>query len=122
MSYRTKEGFQPRFGRMRIILTLLGSQAREVIDYQLHTLTIYGLLRAVSSNYLHALFRELEESGLIYSTGGQYPLLGLTELGVAVMQNRTVFEMAWPAESKSLRASRIAGGLHDLPFDQTLFE
>jgi len=122
MCHRTKEGFQPRFGRARIILTLLGSQAKEVIDYDLNTLTIYGLLRAASSNYLYALFRELEEAGLIYSTGGQYPLVGLTELGVAVMQNRTSFELDWPAESKSLRGSKIVGEFIDAPFDHVLFE
>jgi len=122
MCYRTKEGFKPRFGRVRIILTLLGSQAREVTDYGLNTLTVYGLLRSTSSNYLHALFRELEESGLIFSTGGQYPLIGLTETGIAVMQNRTSFEMAWPAEPKSLRGSRIVGEIIDAPFDPALFE
>ena len=122
MCYRTKQGFQPRFGRARIILTLLGSQAKEVIDYDLNTLTIYGLLRAASSNYLYALFRELEEAGLIYSTGGQYPLVGLTELGVAVMQNRTAFELDWPAESKSIRGSKIVGEFIDAPFDPVLFE
>jgi ATP-dependent DNA helicase RecQ len=122
MCYRTKEGFKPRFGRVRIILTLLGSQAREVTDYSLNTLTVYGLLRSTSSNYLHALFRELEESGLIFSTGGQYPLIGLTETGVAVMQNRASFEMAWPAEPKSLRGSKILGEVIEAPFDPGLFE
>jgi ATP-dependent DNA helicase RecQ len=120
MSHRTKAGFQPRFGRARIIQTLLGSQAKEVTDYGLNTLTVYGLLRATSSNYLHELFREMEESGLIYSTGGQYPLIGLTELGVAVMQNRISFEMAWPAEPKAVRGSKIVG--ESAPFDHNLFE
>jgi ATP-dependent DNA helicase RecQ len=122
MSYRTKEGFQPRFGRARIIQTLLGSQAKEVTEYGLDTLTVYGLLRASSSSYLHQLFREMEESGLIYSTGGQYPLIGLTELGVGVMQNRTSFEMAWPAEPKTGRRSKVAEEFYDAPFDQNLFE
>jgi ATP-dependent DNA helicase RecQ len=122
MSYRAKEGFQPRFGRARIVQTLLGSQAKEVTEYGLDTLTVYGLLRASSSNYLHQLFREMEESGLIYSTGGQYPLIGLTELGVAAMQNRTSFEMAWPSEPKAGRRSKVAEEFRDLPFDQNLFE
>jgi ATP-dependent DNA helicase RecQ len=122
MSYRAKEGFQPRFGRARIIQTLLGSQAKEVTEYGLDTLTVYGLLRASSSSYLHQLFREMEESGLIYSTGGQYPLIGLTELGVGVMQNRTSFEMAWPAEPKAGRRSKVAEEFYGAPFDQNLFE
>ncbi len=122
MSYRTKGGFQPRFGRARIIQTLLGSRAKEVTDYGLNMLTVYGLLRATSSNYLYELFREMEESGLIYSTGGQYPLIGLTELGIKVMQNRSSFEMAWPAEAKAVRGSKIVGALIETPFDHGLFE
>jgi ATP-dependent DNA helicase RecQ len=122
MSYRASEGFQPRFGRARIIQTLLGSQAREMTEYGLDALTVYGLLRASSSNYLHQLFREMEESGLIYSTGGQYPLIGLTELGVAVMQNRISFEMAWPSEPRAGRRSKVAEEPRDAPFDQNLFE
>ena len=101
MSYRTREGFQPRFGRFRIILTLLGSDAKEVTENDLNKLTVYGLLRASSPSYLSAFFRELEECGLIYSTGGQYPLVGLTELGIAVMQNKASFEMVWPKERRS---------------------
>jgi len=122
MCYRTKDGFKPRFGRVRIILTLLGSHAKEVTDYGLHMLTVYGLLRFTSSNYLYSLFNELEETGLIFSTGGQYPLIGLTEAGIAVMQNRASFEMAWPAEPKSLRGSKILAEMIDAPFDPALFE
>jgi ATP-dependent DNA helicase RecQ len=122
MSYRAEGGFQPRFGRVRIIQTLLGSRAKEVTDYGLNTLSVYGLLRSLSSNYLHELFREMEESGLIYSTGGQYPLIGLTELGVKVMQNRSSFEMVWPYEAKGTRGSKIVGELVETPFDDSLFE
>jgi ATP-dependent DNA helicase RecQ len=122
MSHRAEGGFQPRFGRARIIQTLLGSHAKEVTDYGLNTLTVYGLLRSLSSNYLHELFREMEESGLVYSTGGQYPLIGLTELGVKVMQNRSSFEMVWPHEGKAARGSKIVGELIDTPFDHGLFE
>jgi ATP-dependent DNA helicase RecQ len=122
MSYRTKEGFQPRFGRLRIIQTLLGSHAKEVTDYGLNTLTVYGLLRAMSPGYLHQLFREMEEAGLIYSTGGRYPLIGLTDRGIKVMQNLSGFEMVWPTRTKALRGSKLVRELIETPFDPALFE
>ena len=100
MCFRSEEGFVPRFGRNRVIQVLLGSKAKEIVDARLDELTTYGLLKTSSANYLYELFRELEEAKLIYSTGGQYPMIGLTELGVAVMQNRERFSLVWPEEPK----------------------
>jgi ATP-dependent DNA helicase RecQ len=80
-------------------------------------------LKQKSSNYLHELFREMEEAGLIYSTGGQYPMIGLTESGVAVMQNLAAFKLVWPEESGPRQAKRLVRELDDeAPFDLGLFE
>jgi ATP-dependent DNA helicase RecQ len=123
MCHRTKEGFMPRFGRNRVIQVLVGSQGKEVLDARLNELTTYGLLKQKSPNYLHELFREMEEAGLIYSTGGQYPMIGLTELGVAVMQNLTSFSLVWPEESGRRQTRRaIRPPESEAPFDVGLFE
>ena len=53
----------PRFGRNRVIQVLVGSRGKEILDAGLHELTTYGLLKQKSSNYLHELFREMEEAG-----------------------------------------------------------
>jgi len=123
MSFRTEEGFVPRFGRNRVIQVLLGSKAKEIFDARLDALTTYGLLKNKSSNYLYELFRELEEAQLIYSTGGQYPMIGLSELGVAVMQNRGSFSLVWPEEPRKRAAAKIDDILDsEAPFDMALFE
>jgi ATP-dependent DNA helicase RecQ len=123
MSYRTKEGFMPRFGRNRVIQVLVGSRVKEILDAGLNELTTYGLLKQKSSNYLHELFRELEEASLIYSTGGQYPMIGLTESGIAVMQNLASFNLAWPEESGPRPGKRVVRESGDeAPFDLELFE
>src|ERR1700751_5927678 len=123
MSFRTEEGFLPRFGRNRVIQVLLGSQAKEIFDARLDTLTTYGLLKNKSSNYLYELFRELEEANLIYSTGGQYPMIGLSESGVAVMQNRGSFSLVWPEEPRKRVAAKTDHILDiEAPFDVALFE
>ena len=123
MCYRTKEGFMPRFGRNRVIQVLVGSQGKEVLDAGLNELTTYGLLKQKSTNYLHELFREMEEAELIYSTGGQYPMIGLAELGVAVMQNVASFDLVWPEEQKSRKGKEMDRELeNEAPFDRDLFE
>jgi ATP-dependent DNA helicase RecQ len=123
MCYRTKEGFMPRFGRNRVIQVLVGSQGKEVLDAGLNELTTYGLLKQKSTNYLHELFRELEEAELIYSTGGQYPMIGLAELGVAVMQNVASFDLVWPEERKSRKGKEVDREVeNEAPFDRDLFE
>ena len=113
----------PRFGRNRVIQVLVGSRGKEILDARLDKLTTYGLLKQKSPNYLHELFREMEEAGLIYSTGGQYPMIGLTDAGVAVMQNVASFSLVWPEEYGSRLGKRLVRGLDDeIPFDPGLFE
>src|ERR1700730_4495128 len=123
MCHRTKEGFMPRFGRNRVIQVLVGSRGTEILDAGLNELTTYGLLKQKSSNYLHELFREMEEAGLIYSTPGQFPKIGLTESGVAVMQNIATFNLVWPEEPGPGQGKRLLRELDDeVPFDPGLFE
>jgi ATP-dependent DNA helicase RecQ len=123
MSTRAGEGFAPRFGRSRVIQVLLGSQAKEIIDARLDELTTHGLLKTKSANYLYELFRELEEAKLIYSTGGQYPVIGLSDLGIAVMQNRESFSLVWPQEPKRREARKTEARVEvEAPFDVPLFE
>ena len=113
----------PRFGRNRVIQVLVGSQGKEILEARLNELTTYGLLKQKSPNYLHDLFREMEEAGLIYSTGGQYPMIGLTELGVAVMQDVASFTLVWPEESGRRQGKKMVRPLEsEAPFDVGLFE
>jgi ATP-dependent DNA helicase RecQ len=123
MCYRTREGFMPRFGRNRVIQVLVGSHGKEVLDAGLNELTTYGLLKEKSTNYLHELFREMEEAALVYSTAGQYPMIGLGELGVAVMQNAASFDLVWPEERRSRKGKEVVGEPeYEAPFDRDLYE
>jgi ATP-dependent DNA helicase RecQ len=124
MCHRTKDGFIPRFGRSRVIQVLVGSQNKEILEAGLNELTTYGLLKKHSTNYLYELFRELEEAKLIYSTGGHYPMIGLAETGVSVMQKATPFELAWPQERKARKRKEptIREEGSEAPFDLDLYE
>jgi ATP-dependent DNA helicase RecQ len=123
MCFRSTEGFTPRFGRNRVIQVLVGSHGKEILDAGLNRLTTYGLLKQKSTNYLHELFREMEEAELIYSTEGQYPMVGLAELGVAVMKNEASFNLVWPEEQKSRKVKEVVRQSEtDAPFDRDLYE
>lgn len=113
----------PRFGRNRVIQVLVGSHGKEVLDAGLNELSTYGLLKQKSTNYLHELFREMEEAALIYSTAGQYPMIGLAELGVAVMQNAASFDLVWPEERRSRKGKEVVREPeYETPFDRDLYE
>jgi ATP-dependent DNA helicase RecQ len=123
MCYRSKEGFMPRFGRNRVIQVLVGSHGKEVLEAGLNELSTYGLLKQKSTNYLHELFREMEEASLIYSTGGQYPMIGLAELGVEVMQKAASFGLVWPEEHRARKGKEVVREAeHEEPFDHDLYE
>jgi ATP-dependent DNA helicase RecQ len=104
-----------------VIQVLVGSKAQELSDLGLDLLSTYRILEGESVAYLHELFRELEDSGLIYATTGQYPTICLTPLGADVMRDRAGFKLVWP-EQKKHSAKLILPEATDQPFDRALFE
>jgi len=87
--------WEPRFGKRRIIQCLLGSRAEAITGAGLDRLSTWGLLKAEGRSYIEALFREIEEAGLVVVVDGEYPLLGLSELGSRVMRGAPV-SLCWP--------------------------
>ncbi len=98
--------WRPRFGRARIIQCLLGSNAAPIRQAGLDQLSTHGLLKAEGKDYLNALFREFERAGFVYTTDGDYPLLGLTDAGARVMQGEAPCTLAWPERDAPARKSR----------------
>src|SRR5437763_1004648 len=71
MSGRGSEGWEPRFGRGRIVQTLVGSRSREIIQARLDQLSTYGLLQSEGVAYLNQLLRALQDAGMLVYSGGQ---------------------------------------------------
>ena len=131
MSVRSGEGWAPRFGRGRIVQTLVGSRSREIIQARLDQLSTYGLLQSEGVAYLNQLLRELQDAGMLVSSGGEYPTVTLTRLGDEVMKGRTDYKLRWPqryeaaspissAARKSKSKSRSFEEL--VPVDAAVFE
>jgi ATP-dependent DNA helicase RecQ len=101
MSGRGGDGcWQPRFGRGRIVQTLVGSRSREIIQAQLDQLSTYGLLRDEGVAYLNQLLRELQDAGMLISSGGEYPMVTLTKLGEEVMKGQSDYKLRWPSPTE----------------------
>lgn len=128
MSTRTASGgWQPRFGRGKIIQMLMGSKDKEILNLGLTSLSTYGMLENLSKDYLNHLFKEMERAGLLQVvTSNNMPLLTLTLSGVDVMQGKSSFAIVWPVEKSWVItgpkkvAAKVSEELTD--FDPELYE
>jgi ATP-dependent DNA helicase RecQ len=105
MSAKIGGEWQPRFGRGRIVQALVGSRSQEIIQARLDQLSTHGLLKSEGVAYLNQLLRELQEAGMLVSSGGQYPMVTLTTSGDEVMKGRDDYELRWPQRSSSEKSA-----------------
>ena len=101
------------------------------MNAELDQLSTYGLLRHIGSNALHPLFQQLEQQGLLETSGGEYPLVSLTAKGAEFMRSGGPLRVKWPSihsakggEGKGgkTRANEMAVATSELGFDDALFE
>ena len=48
---------------------------------------------------MNQLMRELQDAGMLVSSGGEYPMVTLTKLGEEVMKGRTDYKLRWPSRA-----------------------
>lgn len=98
MSRRTKaDEWAPRFGKLKIIQCLLGSESAGIRNNGLDQLSTYGILKAEGRAYVDALFKSLERASLVQViVESEYPLLKLTEKGVRVMRGVEQVDLELP--------------------------
>ncbi len=135
MSRKTRAtGWEGRYGKGRVIQMLVGSRSREILNARLDELSTYGILKDTGTAYLNALFREMQEIGLVRISVGEYPLVTLTPKGEEVMHDRQSYRMRFPEPPKSSALTPTTTGgrddngesddteLHEMGFDQALFD
>ena len=103
MSCGHRTAWQPRFGRGRIVQTLVGSRSRRSSDARLDQLSTYGLLKSEGVAYSNQLLRELQDAGMLVSSGGQYPMVTLTHRGDKVMKGALDYRVALAAAGWRIR-------------------
>ncbi|HVF70213.1 MAG TPA: RecQ family ATP-dependent DNA helicase [Chthoniobacterales bacterium] len=128
MSVKIDGAWQPRFGRGRIVQTLVGSRSQEIINAQLDRLSTHGLLKTEGVAYLNQLLRELQEAGLLVSSGGEYPMVTLTPRGDEAMKGNAEYQLRWPSraagERNAPRRARVKESSLDemLPVDSAILD
>ena len=127
LSNRTAAGWHPRFGKGKIIQHLLGKNKKDFTQRGLAKISTYALLQDQEDSILRALFHSMEEAQLIYTTGEEYPLLTLTDLGEKVMRNEAAVPLNWsssqlksPSEHRLVK-EKIKPMLTNSDYDNTLF-
>ena len=123
MSKRTPNGWEGIFGRGRVVQMLMGSKSQEVMRVRLHEIKTYGALKECGTAYLNALFRSLQDAGLLVTqTTGDYPLVTITDRGEKVMMGETKYRVAWPSRHKvdsGVKEGKIE--LEEVGFDPALY-
>ena len=114
MSRRTRDGWQPRFGRGRIVQMLAGSKSQEILAARLDRLSTYGILADKGAGYLNGLMRSLADAGLVQTiTTGEYPLMTLTPLGDKVMRGQAAYQLIWPDAEAGRKEVALKDHGHD---------
>lgn len=87
-SKRLPDGtWQGIYGRSKIMDMLRGSKNASMHRF-LTSLSTYGILSALTDAKMKALFRAMQEGGLLQSSGGDMPLLTLSPKGEDVMKEK----------------------------------
>ncbi|MFP4165718.1 MAG: RecQ family ATP-dependent DNA helicase [Opitutales bacterium] len=77
----------PRFGKRKIMQSLLGSNAAPLREAGIDQLSTHGILKDKGRSFIENLFEAMEAAGLVETVTEQdFPLLGLTERGARVMR------------------------------------
>lgn len=95
------------YGRGKIMDMLRGAKNASMHQY-LTSLSTYGILKNLTDARMKALFRAMHEAGLLQSTGGDMPLITLTQQGEDVMQSRMVPRLSLRSWSSAGRVKASA--------------
>jgi ATP-dependent DNA helicase RecQ len=90
-----------RFGKHVLAATLRGSAAKNVLQAHLNELSTYGLLKEMKQDDILVYIDALLEARCLRITGGEYPMVLITDLGQEVMRERERVELALPAARRA---------------------
>jgi ATP-dependent DNA helicase RecQ len=78
---------EQRFGAMHVTGVLRGTETEQVTSRGHHRLSTFGLLKEASVGEVRGFIEQLLAAGLLRQAGDEYPVLALTERGVALLKD-----------------------------------
>lgn len=97
-----------RYGRTRVVQVLQGSRARDIRDTHLSRLSTYGILKGSPRPLIDAYLDALIDAGCIDVVGDEYPKLGITAHGQAVMRRQQSIQVTLPSDAAPSARPRAA--------------
>ena len=79
-----------RFGAAHVANILNGSESEQVTKRGHQQLSTFGLLKDAPVSEIRGYIEQISAEGLLRQTDGQYPVLALTEAGVALLKDASV--------------------------------
>lgn len=99
------------YGRGLVAKVLAGAKDQRVLEQHFEQLSTYGLLSSWKQKDVADFIDFLTASGYLAATSGQFPTLGVTELGVAVLKQKAQVQRKMAAKAQKR-----------LPLDDDLFQ
>jgi ATP-dependent DNA helicase RecQ len=93
-----------RFGKGVVAQVLGGANNARIRELHLSELSTYGLMAAQTQKEITGFIDFLVASGLLAANGGQYPTIGLTASGVAVLKGQQKVQRKMAAKAKATLA------------------
>lgn len=77
-----------RFGKILVAQVLTGSSVARIREFHFDQLTTYGIMKGSSQKSVAELIDFLTAAGYLVAEGGQYPVLRVSDTGIAVLQGK----------------------------------
>ncbi len=95
-----------RFGAAHVIGVLRGGKGERIRSQGHDQLSVYGIAADHSPDELRDIVEDLKRAGLLASTTGEYPTLGVTPKGREFLKNRETLTLARSVQRKAASESR----------------
>lgn len=107
---------EQRFGKTAVAQVLVGSKNKNLARWNFEKLSTFGIMKGYSQKAVGELIDFLAGEGYLTVSAGKFPLLGVSERGIAVLQGR---EKVWRRAPLSADKQNIS---HSVAFNLELFE
>ncbi|WP_407281411.1 DNA helicase RecQ [Lactococcus formosensis] len=107
---------EQRFGKTAVAQVLVGSKNKNLARWNFEKLSTFGIMKGYSQKAVGELIDFLAGEGYLAVSAGKFPLLGVSERGIAVLQGK---EKVWRRAPLSADKQNIS---HSVAFNLELFE
>jgi ATP-dependent DNA helicase RecQ len=95
------------YGKNYIIEVLLGKKTQKIKINKHNKLSVYGIVKDYSVNELTSIISQLISLGYINKTDGQYPILSISNKGMAFLNSDEILKLSKPEAEVKLKKGEL---------------